>query len=261
MSQSRREAGALLPEAWRVHLPVFDGPLDLLLHLIKLNRVEIHDIPVAQICDQFHAYLALAEELNLDLAAEFIYEAALLIHLKSRLLLPVPSAQDGEAEDPRQELVARLLEYRKIKEAAQSLAEIDRLRLGIWTRRPLPVAPEAVEVDLSDVSVLDLLGAFQRALERFDREHPEPLHLRGEVFSVRREFDRLMSVLSAGRPFELLDDLRTRSCRAEAIATFLAVLELARLQLVRVHMTEGEDVLLYRTTRELSAEDRETVQS
>ena len=105
------EASAgLLPESWRVHLPVFEGPLDLLLHLIKLNKVEITDIPVATICDQFHAYLQLMEELNLDVAGEYIYEAALLIHLKSKMLLPRPVKAPGEPEeDPRQELVERLL--------------------------------------------------------------------------------------------------------------------------------------------------------
>ncbi|MFL6292705.1 MAG: segregation and condensation protein A, partial [Thermoanaerobaculia bacterium] len=97
------QAEALLPESWKVHLPVFDGPLDLLLHLIKMNRVEITDIPVATICDQFHAYLGLMEELNLDVAGEYIYEAALLIHLKSKMLLPRPAKAEGEPEeDPRQ---------------------------------------------------------------------------------------------------------------------------------------------------------------
>ena len=254
----------LLPEAWRVHLPVFEGPLDLLLHLIKLNRVEIADIPVATICDQFHEYLSLMEELNLDIAGEYIYEAALLIHLKSRMLLPRPAVAPGEPEeDPRQELVERLLEYRRLKEVAQSLAEVDRLRLGIFTRRvqPLPAAepqPEE-EIDLGDVSLFDLLGAFKQVLVRFDREHPPPIHLTGEAFTVRSQLDRLLAVLDAGRPYDLVDDLRRLSCRGEAIATFLAVLELARLNLVRVHQTESGDVLLYRTTREIGATDLEAI--
>ncbi len=208
-------ANALLPAAWRVQLPVFEGPLDLLLHLIKLNRVEITDIPVATICDQFHAYLALAEELNLDIAGEYIYEAALLIHLKSKMLLPRPVRAEGEPEeDPRQELVERLLEYRRLKEIAQSLAELDRVRMGIWTRKPqpLPQAPEEEgTVDLGEVSLFDLLGALKTALLRYEREHPPPLQLLGEAFSVRGQFDRLLAILDAGRPFDLVDDLRTRS--------------------------------------------------
>ncbi len=258
------EAATLLPEAWRVHLPIFEGPLDLLLHLIKLNRVEITDIPVATICDQFHAYLQLMEELNLDVAGEYIYEAATLIHIKSKMLLPRPAKAPGEPEeDPRQELVDRLLEYRRMKDIAQSFAEVDRMRMGIWTRRPqpLPSLPEEEEetIDLGEVSLFDLLGALKTALVRYDREHPPPLQLSLETYSVRGQFDRLMGILDAGHPYDLIADLRGLTCRAEAIATFLAVLELARLNLVRVHQTENGDVLLYRTTRELGDLDREAI--
>ncbi len=261
--QGSFEVSALLPETWRVHLPVFEGPLDLLLHLIKLNRVEITDIPVATICDQFHAYLALMGELNLDVAGEYIYEAALLIHLKSKMLLPRPAKAEGEPEeDPRQELVQRLLEYRRLKEIAQSFAEVDRLRMGIWTRKPQPL-PQAPEddgtIELGDISLFDLVGALRQALVRYDREHPPPLQLTLEAFSVRSQFDRLLGLLDAARPFDLVDDLRTRSCRSEAVSAFLAVLELARLNLVRIHQTESGDILLYRTTRETSTLDREAI--
>lgn len=254
----------LLPAAWRVQLPVFEGPLDLLLHLIKVNRVEITDIPVATICDQFHAYLQLMEELNLDVAGEYIYEAALLIHLKSKMLLPRLAAREGEPEeDPRQDLVERLLEYRRLKEAAQSLAEVDRLRVGVWTRRPqpLPAAPanEDDAIEMGEVSLFDLLSALKQALRRYDDEHPPPLVVSADAFSVRDQFDRLLGQLDAGRPFDLLSDLRRRSCRAEAIAAFLAVLELARLNLIRVHQTESGEVLVYRTTRELGAAEREAI--
>jgi segregation and condensation protein A len=256
--------GDLLPASWRVQLPAFEGPLDLLLHLIKVNQVEITDIPVAIICDQFHAYLQLMEELNLDIAGEYIYEAALLIHLKSKLLLPRPVLRDGEVEeDPRQELVARLLEYRRLKEAAQSLAEVDRLRGGVWTRRPQPlpeVPPEEEEaVDLGEVSLFDLLSALRQALQRYDREHPPAFVVSADAFSVRDQFDRLLAALDAGHPFDLVADLRRRSCRAEAIAAFLAVLELARLNLIRVHQTESGEILVYRTTREVGSEEREAI--
>lgn len=257
------EATGLLPESWRVHLPVFEGPLDLLLHLIKMNKVEITDIPVATICDQFHAYMQLMEELNLDVAGDYIYEAALLIHIKSKMLLPRPAKAEGEPEeDPRQELVQRLLEYRQLKEVAQSFAELDRVRMGIWTRKPqpLPQAPEEEgTIELGEVSLFDLMGALKTALVRYEKEHPPPLQLSLDAFSVRSQFDRLLAILDAGHPFDLVDDLRTRSCRAEAISTFLAVLELARLNLVRVHQTEGGDILLYRTTRVLGHEDLEAI--
>ena len=256
--------GNLLPESWRVHLPVFEGPLDLLLHLIKLNKVEITDIPVAVICDQFHEYMRLLEDLNLDVAGEYIYEAALLIHLKSKMLLPKPPKQEGEPEeDPRQELVERLLEYRRLKEAAQSLAELDRVRMGIWTRKPQPLPKpdlsEMEEVDLGEISLFDLLGALKQALVRYEREHPPPMLLSHEEYSVRGQFDRLLSALDAARPFDLVNDLKHLTCRAQAIATFLAVLELARLNLVRIHQTEAGDIILYRTTREFDQLERETI--
>jgi segregation and condensation protein A len=255
----------LLPESWRVQLPVFEGPLDLLLHLIKVNEVEITDIPVATICDQFHEYLGLMEELDLDIAAEYIYEAAMLIQLKSRMLLPRPVAEDGTPveEDPREELVQRLLEYRRLKDAAQTLAEVDRLRQGVWTRPRQPwreAGEEDEEIALDEVSLFDLLSTLRHVLDRFDREHPEPIHLPGESFPVRGQFERLLAALEAGRPYDLIQDLRDRSCRAEAISTFLAVLELARLRLVRLHQSADGTVVLYRTTRELGTEELEAIQ-
>jgi segregation and condensation protein A len=253
-----------LPASWRVCLPIFEGPLDLLLHLVRINQVEITDIPVAKVCDQYYEYLSLMEELDLDIAGEYVYEAAMLIQLKSRLLLPTPRGGYGEpGEDPRQELVERLLEYRRLKEAAQTLAEVDRVRLGVWTRQPGDLRTLAggyeEEVEEGDLSLFDLLTALKGVLDRYEREHPAPLHVERETFSVREQLVRLVDRLEAGRPLDLLDDLRSLSCRAEAIATFLAVLEMARLQLVRLHQTEGGAVLLHRTTRALRDADLEAV--
>jgi segregation and condensation protein A len=260
VSGRRAFTPGLLPPEWRVELPVFEGPLDLLLHLVQLNEVAITDIPVARICDQFHEYLGLMEELNLDIAGEYIYEAAELIHLKSRMLLPQSPRRAGEPEeDPREVLVQRLLDYRRIKEAAQTLAEVHALRQGIWWRQaPPPDLPaEEAEVDLGEVSLFDLLTALRGALDRFHREHPSPLRLARENFSVRGQIERLLGRLSRGRPYDLLADLKALSCRAEAIAAFLAVLELARLALVRLHQTAAGDILLYRTTREITSEELE----
>lgn len=251
----------LLPESWRVHLPVFEGPLDLLLQLVKVNKVEITEIPVATVCDQFHEYLALMDELNLDIAAEYIYEAALLIHLKSRLLLPKKKDEHGQEveEDPQEELVQRLLEYRKLKEAAQSLAELDSVRRGMWTRDVPPPdlgeGEEELEVDLGDVSMFDLVSTLKTVLERYEKAHPPPYHLDRESYSVRDQVRRLLGELHAGRPYDLVDDLRLRRSRGEVVAAFLAVLELARLNLIQLHQTEGGDILLHRTTREISDEE------
>lgn len=266
MSRLAPRLPSLLPPEWRIELPIFEGPLDLLLHLVELNEVELADIPVARVCDQFHEYLALAEHLNLDLAGEFIYEAAVLIHLKSRMLLPRRPKGDGSAEaaDPQEELVQRLLEYRRYKEAAQSLAEVDVLRRGLWSRRESsadrPAAKEE-SLDLGDVSLFDLLRALRTALQRYGKEHPPAFRLMAESFSVRDQVHRLLAVLDAGRPYDFLHDLRQRSCRAEAISAFLAVLELARLHLVRVHQAENGELVLYRTTREARREDLEVLVS
>lgn len=257
---------SLLPATWQVHLPIFEGPLDLLLHLLKVNKIEVTDIPVAPICDQFHEYLHLMENLNLDIAGEYIYMAAYLIHLKSKMLLPRPKTLDGETieEDPREDLVARLLEYRKLKEAAQTLAEVDSVRRGMVPRTSdelkVIAAEDTGSVDFGELSLYDLLKTFRDVLDRFQRENPPPMHLIGEMFSVRDQFDRLLGQLDRGRPFDMLDDLRTLSGRREAIAAFLAVLELAKLNLVRLHQTTAGAVLLYRTTRELQQHELETIQ-
>ena len=255
-----------LPESWKVRLPIFEGALDLLLHLIKINEVEITDIPVAMICDQFHQYLSWMEELNLDIAGDYIYMAAYLIHLKSRMLLPRPKTVDGREvdEDPRDDLVARLIEYQQLKEAAQSLAEVDSVRRGMWPRTSdelKRIAKEELpELDLGEVSLFDLARTLKTVLVRFQREHPEPLHLLGETYSLRGQIDRLMAALHPGRPYELLDDLRSLSCVREAIAAFLAVLEMTRLNLIRLHQTAQGSILLYRTTREVDLAELEAIQ-
>ncbi len=254
-----------LPESWRVRLPIFEGPLDLLLHLIRVNEVEITDIPVALVCDQFHEYLDLMEVLNLDVAGDYIYMAAYLIHLKSKMLLPKPRTLDGKEveEDPREDLVQRLLEYRRLKEAAQTLAEVDSVRRGMWLRKSDEMQrlakEEGPELDITEVSLFDLLRTFKDVLERWEHEHPGPLHLAGEVYSVRAQIERILARLETGKPYDLVDDLRSLSCRAEAIAAFLAVLEMARLLLVRLHQTELGAILLYRTERELMMAELENI--
>jgi chromatin segregation and condensation protein Rec8/ScpA/Scc1 (kleisin family) len=137
------------------------------------------------------------------------------------------------------------------------------MRLGVWTRRPqpLPSAEQPEALDLEEVSLFDLLKAFREVLVRFDREHPEPYHLSRETFSVREQFERLLKALEGGKPFDLLSDLRNRRSRGEIVAAFLAVLEAARMHLVRLHQGDGGDVVLYRTTRELQTHELEAVQA
>lgn len=263
MTATTRPAGAL-PAEWQVRLPQFEGPLDLLLHLVRVDRIEITDVSVSRICDQFQEALSLMEKLNLDIAAEYIYEAAQLIFLKSRLLLPRRKTVEGEdaEDDPREELVQRLLEYRRIKEAAQSLAEIHSLRSGVWTRRKQPLDLGGEEgLDLGEVSLYDLLGALKGVLVRYELDHPDPIHLHAESFSVRDQFERFLRRLDLDRPLDLIDDLRSRGSRGEVVSAFLAVLEMIRLALVRLHQTKAGDILLYRTERELQPHELEGIQS
>lgn len=263
LHRHRSRHKGLLPAEWSVRIPTFEGPLDLLLHLIRVNQVEITDIPVALICDQYHAYLDLMEELDLDIAGEYIYEAAILIQLKSRLLLPQPKVEEGEPEpeDPRQELVQRLLEYQRIRDAAESLAEVNSLRTGLWTRKPQDVdlgdGPQ--ELDLGDLSLFDLLKVFRQVMERFDREHPPDLTMRGETFSVRAQIDRFLRILDPRRPLDLIDDLLALSCRAEAIAAFLAVLEMGKLELIEFIDLAGGGVGLVRSEREITNVELEAI--
>lgn len=255
-----------LPESWRVRLPIFEGPLDLLLHLIRINEVEITDIPVALICDQFHEYLNLMEVLSLDIAGDYIYMAAYLIHLKSKMLLPKPRTIEGKVvdEDPRQDLVERLLEYRRLKEAAQTLAEVDSVRRGMWLRRSGELRRlaqgDSPEMDISELSLFDLLRTFKDVIERWERDHPDPIHLAGEAWSVRDQIERLLGRLVPGKPYDFVDDLRSLTCRAEAIAAFLAVLEMTRMLLIRLHQTEMGAILLYRTERELQMAELEAIE-
>src|SRR5437762_7397329 len=164
--------------AYKVTLPSFHGPLDLLLHLIKQHKVDIYDIPILLITEQYTAYLDAMEELNLEVAADYIYMAALLIHIKSKMLLP-RDENEQPVEDPRQELVDRLLEYQRFKAVAEPFAEIDVVRMGVWARPPAPLPGTTdAEIDMSDVGLFDLVDAFRTALNRYKSNHPQAMELK-----------------------------------------------------------------------------------
>jgi segregation and condensation protein A len=240
-------------DAIRIRLQAFEGPLDLLVHLIRTNEVDIYDIPIALITQQYLEYLGLMQELNLDVASEFLVMAATLIHIKSRLLLPRPetAAGDGEAEeDPRDALVRRLLEHERFKAAAELLHERETLRSAQWTRPDARVEAMAgpeyepeVEVDL-----FSLLSAFKAVLERV-RERP-PIPLPPEQISIETRIEQLLERLSetAACGFEALFD--TAATRADLIVTFLALLEMIRLKLVRVYQSaKGGPIRIYKRAR------------
>ena len=222
-------------DSYAVKLDNFEGPLDLLIHLIKRNEVNIYDIPIALITRQYLEYLELMHEMNLDLAGEFLVMAATLIHIKSRMLLPRPDpSQEDPEEDPREVLVRRLLEHQRYKQAAELLHERETLREAQWQRpdgRVAPIAGEEYEPEL-EVDLFSLIAAFRSVLERA-KQRPKVM-LPAEQVSIEARIEQLLGRLSESTAcgFEdLFDDVTEKG---DLIVTFLALLEMIRLKLVRV---------------------------
>jgi segregation and condensation protein A len=225
------------PEAFPVKLSNFEGPLDLLLHLIRKHELDIHDIPIALITAQYLDAIAFMQELDLDIAGEFLVMAATLIHIKSKLLLPRPETAagvEGDGEDPRDALVRRLLEHQKFKAAAGLLHEREQLRAAQWLRpdrRLAEIAGEGYEPEL-EVDLFSLMTAFQAVVQRA-RLRPKVL-LPPEQLPVEVRMEQLLARLSETEACgfdELFADIHDRS---GLIVTFLALLEMIRLKLVRV---------------------------
>ena len=224
-------------EAYPVRLHNFEGPLDLLLHLIKKHEVDIYDIPIALVTQQYLDYLDLMDELDLDLevVGEFLVMAATLIHIKSRMLLPRPDpTQEDPGEDPREALVRRLIEHQRFKAAAELLHEKEIQRSAQWGRpdgRVAEVVGEAPEPEV-EVDLFSLMAAFRQVLERA-RQRPRVL-LPPEQMSIEDRIEQLLARLSETEACgfdELFADVQTRS---GMVVTFLALLEMIRLKVVRV---------------------------
>lgn len=216
-----------------VKLEVFEGPLDLLLHLIKKNEVSIADIPIATITEQYLATLELMQSLNLDVAGEFLVMAATLIHIKSRMLLPPGEEEDDEEEggDPREELARRLLEYQRFKEAAEELEQREILKRDVFIRRP--EVPDEIEAGgFEGVSLFDLISALRQVLERFPEERFHEVTL--ERISVREKMSFLLDDLRRRGKVVFQSLFEAAASRLEIIVTFLAMLELVKIRAVRV---------------------------
>ena len=223
------------PDAFPVKLENFEGPLDLLLHLIKKNEVNIYDIPITLITAQYIEYIDLMQEMNLDVAGEFLVMAATLIHIKSRELLPRPDpAQVDPEEDPREALMRRLLEHQKFKAAAELLHERETLRSAQWTRPDGPIAEIAGEAPEPEVEVdlFSLISAFRAVVER-TKLRPK-MYLPGEQIPIEDRIEQLMSRLSETEACGFEDLFADIQTRAGLVVTFLALLEMIRLKLIRV---------------------------
>jgi segregation and condensation protein A len=246
------------PDAISVKLEAFEGPLDLLLYLIRKNELNIYDIPIALITEQYLRYIDVLQELNLDMAGEFLVMASTLIHIKSRMLLPRPQAtldDEGLDEDPREALVRRLVEHEKYRAAAQQLRERELLRSAQYMRpdeRVAAAAGDEYEPEL-EVDLFGLMAAFRGVLERASRK--PRMVLPPEQISIEDRMSQVLSRLSETEACgfeELFDD--GDGSRPFMIVTFLALLEMIRLKLVRVFQPAGAgDIRIYKRARPADA--------
>ena len=221
---------------YKVKLEIFEGPLDLLLYLIKRDELDIYDISLERITRQYLEYLQAFKELNIDVAGEFVVMAANLIYLKSRSLLPVdqqPPEEDAEEDDPRWDLIRQLIEYKKFKEAAAQLQVRQLEQERIFVREPLGIDPiAAAPLRLGEVGIFQLINAFQNVIKRVEaRENLREIF--GEHYTVSDKIDWILQRVGDGVPLRFSELFANMASRVEIVVTFLALLELIRLRQVR----------------------------
>lgn len=212
---------------------IFEGPMDLLVHLVRKNEVDIYDIPIALIAEQYMDYIKMMKIMNIDLAGDFLVMAATLAHIKSRMLLPTPE-EDEDAEDPRMEIVRPMEEYLRLKYAAEDLSLRDQLDWDVFARGPAEVAKLAEEgpQDLVQVSLFELIDAFKRIVKRVSAE--EFLHITVDKISVKSRISEIADLLE-GQDSVTFDALfEGQFTKSQIIVTFLAILEMAKSQLIRI---------------------------
>jgi segregation and condensation protein A len=219
---------------YKVKLEVFEGPLDLLLYLIKQDEIDIYDISIERITRQYLEYLQAFKELNIELAGEFIVMAANLIYLKSRSLLPVdqqPPEEDTDEDDPRWDLIRQLIEYKKFKEAAEELHQRELEQERIFAREGglSPTAQESLR--LGEVGIFQLINAFQAVIKKIEARQ-DVQEIFGERFSVSEKIETILRRVGAGS-IRFSDLFGAAVSRIEVVVTFLALLELIRLKQVR----------------------------
>src|SRR4051812_47594036 len=229
---------------YKVKLEIFEGPLDLLLFLIKRDEIDIYDISLERITRQYLEYLQAFKELNIDVAGEFVVMAANLIYLKSRSLLPVdqqPPEEDAEEDDPRWDLIRQLIEYKKFKEAAAQLQERQLEQERIFIREPpaLDLA-SAAPLRLGEVGIFQLINAFQTVIKRLEaREDLQEIF--GEHYTVSDKITWILQRVADGVPLRFSELFASMASRVEIVVTFLALLELIRLRQVRARQANPFD--------------------
>ena len=227
---------------FKTKLEVFEGPLDLLLHLIKINEVEISDIPIATITDQYLEYLDLMRALDINVAGDFLVMASTLMHIKSKMLLPKQEDDLAEIEDPREEIVRSLTEYMQLKDAANELTSRDILYRDVF-KRGIEIKRGEEDIATTKVTLYDLMDAFKKVIRK---KHPGiVLRFSAESWSVKKKMIEIIRILKEKKNLLLGDLFSTMESVSEMIATFLALLELVRTGFVNVFQDkEGSDIML-----------------
>jgi segregation and condensation protein A len=243
-----------LTEELKISLPLYEGPLDLLLDMIRKQKIDIYDIPIASITEQYLEYLRFIQELNIDVAGDFVFMAAQLIYIKSRMLLPPdPDAPDVEDTDPRAELVRRLLEYERFKNAAQMLYQREMVEKVSWNNPgEVPFEESELEPELT-VGLYDLLLAFRDVVKR--AESRPMMEVSRDEFSIEQMMGYLFDrIVSANKDVTLTDVMPAINSRRGLITAFLALLELTRLKAIflRQERALGEITLRANSNYELS---------
>ena len=234
-----------MEEKYRIHLDNFDGPLDLLLHLIDKNKLDIYDIPIHSVTEQYMAFLSQAKELNLEIASEFLVIAATLINIKVKMLLPKKITAETEEEDPREELVARLLEYKFYKEAAQLLKASAQSASGRYIRE--------IDVDalaknftptnpVANITIRQLMESFQKVLQHI-KEEPPILELSREEYDIEDLMGEMLVLLNQEKALKFSALFASQTSKRRVITMFLAILELLKAQQITFVQRENFDEL------------------
>jgi segregation and condensation protein A len=227
---------------YKVKLEVFEGPLDLLLYLIRKDEVDIYDISIERVTSQYLEYLETFRMLDLDIAGEFVVMAANLIYIKSRSLLPVhqqPPEEEAEEADPRWDLIRQLIEYKKFKDAAFQLQRWEMQQEGFIARVPgKPEFEDPGALLKSEVGIFDLISAFQKVLKKTEQKREDLREIFEESFTVADKIDYIMRSIPGGKSVSFSDLFAFAASRAEIAVTFLALLELIRMKQVSVLQSE-----------------------
>jgi len=224
------------PDALEVFLEAFEGPLDLLLYLIRKENLDIVDIPIAEITRQYTDYIELMQNMRLELAGEYLVMSAMLAEIKSRMLLPRPAASEEAEDDPRAELVRRLQEYERFKQAAEDIEELPRLGRDVFQAQADGAGQRVVRLP-PEVNLQDLIGAFQEVMQRASMYAHH--HVQMESLSVRERMSSVLTRLQAGEFTRFVDLFTLEEGRMGVVVTFLAVLELAKESLLEISQTDS----------------------